>query len=167
MKILTEDGLSKLIQKIKNTMLTSSTIKKIEVVDALPEVEKEGVLYLIKETTPPTQEYVTNPTMEMGTLETSDGTTAPSTNYCIPSDYIYIKGKPTLTITNDISSSMRVVCYDANKSFMTNWVTDTDGSLYSYKHLVSGEQYTFPDDAYYIKFRIASTEIVNVTIAYE
>lgn len=170
MKILTDDGVNYLVEKIKANILnfvSSSTITKIEVVDTLPDREEEGVLYLVKEANAPTPEYITNPVMKMGTLDISTGAEEPSTNYCIPSDYIYIKGKNTLTITNDISSSMRVVCYDANKSFMTNWFTDTDGSLYSYKRLASGEQYTFPDDAYYIKFRIASTEIVNVTITYE
>ena len=147
--------------------VSSDTINSIVVVESLPEVEEEGVLYLVKEIEEPAIEYVTNPTMQMGYLSTDDGTVSDSAEYCVPSDYIYIKGKPTLTVTNDVSASMRVVCYDADKNFMTNWFTDDDGTTYNYKRLSSGGQYTFPDDAYYIKFRITSTKIVNVMIAYE
>lgn len=171
--VLTDDDKEEIADLVKGKISTgtgnvsSDTINSIVVVESLPEVEEEGVLYLVKEIEEPAIEYVTNPTMQMGYLSTDDGTVSDSAEYCVPSDYIYIKGKPTLTITNSTNTSMRVVCYDADKNFMTNWFTDDDGTTYNYKRLSSGGQYTFPDDAYYIKFRITSTEIVNVTIAYE
>jgi hypothetical protein len=164
---ITQNDIDKWNSNNSDGNVSSDIINSIVVVDSLPDVEEEGVLYLVKEIEEPAIEYVTNPTMQMGYLSTEDGTASESAEYCVPSDYIYIKGKPTLTVTNDASASMRVVCYDANKNFMTNWFTDDDGATYNYKRLASGGQYTFPDDAYYIKFRITSTEIVNVTIAYE
>lgn len=52
MKILTDEGLNHLIELIKNNnslFIASSTILNAEVVDSLPEVEEENVLYLVKE----------------------------------------------------------------------------------------------------------------------
>ena len=141
--------------------VSSDIINSIAVVDTLPEVEEEGVLYLVKEI-----KYITNPTVKMGYISTSNGTEREATDHCISADYIYIKGKPTLTISNSASLSMRVLCYDKNKNFMTNWHTDSSGTSYNYKHLESGDEFTCPDNAYYIRFRISSTEIVDVTITY-
>ena len=146
--------------------VSSDTINSIVVVDSLPDVEEEGVLYLVKETEEPTPEYVTNPTMEMGTISNSTGELVESSDHCRTADYVYIKGKPTLTLSNSVSSSMYVVCYDENKNFMTNWYVDAEGQ-YSYKRISSGGTFTFPEDAYYIKLRCSSSEIVEVTIAYE
>ena len=49
MKYLSDSGLAKLINKIKSTFIESGEIKKILVVDTLPEFEEEGILYLVKE----------------------------------------------------------------------------------------------------------------------
>lgn len=148
--------------------VSSDTINSIVVVDSLPDVEEEGVLYLVKETEieEPTIEYVTNPTMEMGTISNSTGALVESSEHCRTADYVYIKGKPTLTLSNSINASMYVVCYDENKNFMTNWYIDDEGQ-YSYKRVSSGGTFTFPEDAYYIKLRFSSAEIVEVTITYE
>lgn len=158
-----------------NGNVSSDVINSIVVVDELPTVEEEGVLYLIKEIIidedtgedTPIVEYITNPTMEIGKISSSTGELEDNPDYCRTADYVYIKGKPTLTITNDIDASMNVVCYDENKNFMENWFIDEDGSPYSYKRISSGGTFTFPDDVYYIKFRFSSSEIVNVTIIYE
>lgn len=141
--------------------VSSDIINSIVVVDILPEVEEDGVLYLVKEI-----KYITNPTMKMGYISTSNGTEREATDHCISADYIYIKGKPKLTISNSASLSMRVLCYDKDKNFMTNWHTDSSGTSYNYKHLESGDEFTCPDNAYYIRFRISSTEVVDVTITY-
>lgn len=168
MNCLDKIGLKRFWENIKSKTVLSDVVRKIEVVDELPEVEETGVLYLVKEVTTPEIEYITNPTMVMGYLSTDDGTVTDSTEYCVTADYIYIKGKPTLTITNDANLSMRCVCYDANKNFMKDWKIDSDtGTKYSYKRLANGEKYTFPDDVYYIKFRNTSTSVVNSTIVYE
>ena len=141
--------------------VSSDIINSIVVVDTLPEVEEDGVLYLVKEI-----KYITNPTMKMGYISTSNGTEREATDHCISADYIYIKGKPKLTISNSASLSMRVLCYDKDKNFMTNWHTDGSGTSYNYKHLESGDEFTCPDNAYYIRFRISSPEVVDVTITY-
>ena len=148
--------------------VSSNVINSIVVVDVLPEIEQDGVLYLVKEfeIEEPTIEYVTNPTMEMGKISSSTGELEESSEYCRTADYVYIKGKPTLTLSNSIDASMNVVCYDENKNFMTNWLTEGE-SKYSYKRVSSGGTFTFPEDAYYIKLRFSSTEIVEVTITYE
>ena len=148
--------------------VSSDVINSIVVVDVLPEIEQDGVLYLVKEfeIEEPTIEYVTNPTMEMGKISSSTGALEESSEYCRTADYVYIKGKPTLTLSNSIDASMNVVCYDENKNFMTNWLTEGE-SKYSYKRVSSGGTFTFPEDAYYIKLRFSSTEIVEVTITYE
>lgn len=146
--------------------VSSNTINSIVVVDSLPDVEEEGVLYLVKEIEEPAIEYVTHPTMEMGTISNSTGALVESSEHCRTADYVYIKGKPTLTLSNSVSSSMYVVCYDENKKFMTNWYIDDEGQ-YSYKRISSGGTFTFPEDAYYIKLRCSSSEIVEVTITYE
>ena len=148
--------------------VSSNVINSIVVVDVLPEIEQDGVLYLVKEIEieEPTIEYVTNPTMEMGKISSSTGALEESSEYCRTADYVYIKGKPTLTLSNSINASMNVVCYDENKNFMTNWHTEGE-TQYSYKRVSSGGTFTFPEDAYYIKLRFSSTEIVQVTITYE
>ena len=120
----------------------------------------------VEEEPEPTIEYITNPTMESGYISTSNGSLSDDSSYCRTADYIYIKGKPTLTITNSANSSMRVVAYDENKNFMTNWFDDS-GTLYSYKRLSSGEKFTFPDNVYYIKFRTSTSTIPTVTITYQ
>lgn len=151
-----------------NGNVSSDVINSIVVVDVLPEIEQDGVLYLVKEfeIEEPTIEYVINPTMEMGKISSSTGALEESSEYCRTADYVYIKGKPTLTLSNSIDASMNVVCYDENKNFMTNWLTEGE-SKYSYKRVSSGGTFTFPEDAYYIKLRFSSTEIVEVTITYE
>lgn len=172
--VLTDDDKEEIADLVKGKISTgtgnvsSDTINSIVVVDSLPDVEEEGVLYLVKEIEieEPTIEYVTNPTMEMGTISNSTGELVESSEHCRTADYVYIKGKPTLTLSNSINASMYVVCYDENKNFMTNWYIDGEGQ-YSYKRVSSGGTFTFPEDAYYIKLRFSSAEIVEVTITYE
>ena len=174
---ITETELNDAIDNInvETGNVSSDVINSIVVVDELPTVEEEGVLYLIKEIIidedtgedTPIVEYITNPTMEIGKISSSTGELEDNPDYCRTADYVYIKGKPTLTITNDIDASMNVVCYDENKNFMENWFIDEDGSPYSYKRISSGGTFTFPDNVYYIKFRFSSSGIVNVTIIYE
>jgi hypothetical protein len=127
----------------------------------LPFEELEG-----EEEQEPSIEYVTSPTMESGYISTSNGSLSDDSSSCRTADYIYIKGKPTLTITNSTNTSMRVVAYDENKNFMTNWLDD-NGTLYSYKRLSNGATFTFPDNVYYIKFRTSTSTIPTVTIVYE
>lgn len=167
---VTETELNEAIENIDvgTGNVSSDVINSIVVVDVLPEIEQDGVLYLVKEfeIEEPTIEYVINPTMEMGKISSSTGALEESSEYCRTADYVYIKGKPTLTLSNSIDASMNVVCYDENKNFMTNWLTEGE-SKYSYKRVSSGGTFTFPEDAYYIKLRFSSTEIVEVTITYE
>ena len=125
------------------------------------EVEEEGVLYLVKEI-----EYITNPSMKMGFINMSNGTEREDTSHCISADYIYIKGKPKLTISNSASSTMIALCYDKNKNFMTDWNTGSSGETYNYEYISNGETFIFPDNAYYIRLVMSSTEVVNVTIDY-
>lgn len=173
MKYLGEEGLKILIQKIKNSIgsgkgnVFSDNINSIMVVDVLPEIEEEGVLYLVKEieVEEPTIEYVTNPTMEMGSIG-RDGTLSDSTEYCRTADYVYVYGKNSVTITNGTGSTSRITCYDANKNFIENWFVDTDGTSYSYRNIDDGSGINIPEGCYYIKARITATEAKPITIQY-
>lgn len=142
--------------------VSSDTINSIVVVDTLPEVEEEGVLYLVKE---PSIEYIVNPTIEMGDIS-RDGSLSNSTEYCRTADYVYVYGKSNITITNGLGVISRVLCYDADKNFMTNWYSDSAGTSYSYKHVEDGSSLTIPDGCYYIKIRFASTEVKPITVGY-
>ena len=142
--------------------VSSDVINSIRVVDTLPEVEEEGILYLVKE---PSIEYITNPTIEMGDIS-RDGSLSNSTEYCRTADYVYVYGKNNITITNGLGAVSRVLCYNADKNFMTNWYTDSAGTAYSYKHVEDGSNLNIPDGCHYIKLRFASTEVKPVTIGY-
>ena len=142
--------------------VSSDVINSIVVVDALPEIEEEGILYLVKE---PSIEYVVSPTMEMGDIG-RDGSLSDSAEYCRTADYVYVYGKNNITITNGLGVVSRVLCYDADKKFMTNWYSDSAGTSYSYKHVEDGSSLTIPDGCYYIKIRFASTEVKPITIGY-
>lgn len=142
--------------------ISSDTINSIVVVDSLPVIEEDGVLYLVKGP----MEYVANPPMMMGYISTTDGTESESTDHCV-SGYIYIKGKPKLTISNSAGLSMKVLCYDENKNFMTGWSEDSSGTPCNYKQLSSGSTFQFPYNAYYIRLKISSTQVVDLTIAYD
>ena len=63
------------VKHIHHEYVSSDVIRSIMVVDALPEVELEGVLYLVKETTTPTEPTVTNLYPSQTTSTTSDGFT--------------------------------------------------------------------------------------------
>lgn len=141
--------------------VSSDMINSIVVVDSLPDVEEEGVLYLVKETI----EYVTSPTMEMGDISRS-GTLSDSIEYCRTADYVYVYGKSSVNITNGTGDNSRVLCYDIDKNFMTNWYVDSAGTGYSYKHVEDGHDLDIPDGCYYIKLRFASTEVKSITINY-
>lgn len=145
--------------------VSSDVINSIMVVDALPEVEEEGILYLVKEVGEPSIEYIVNPTIEMGNIN-RDGSLSNSTEYCRTADYVYVYGKSNITITNGLGVVSRVLCYDADKNFMTNWYTDSAGTAYSYKHIEDGSNLDIPEGCYYIKIRFASTEVKPVTIGY-
>ena len=142
--------------------VSSDTINSIVVVDSLPVIEEDGVLYLVKGP----MEYVANPPMMMGYISSTDGTQSESTDHYV-SGYIYINGKPKLTITNSAGLSMEVLCYDKNKNFMTGWSEDSSGTPRNYKQLSSGSTFEFPYDAYYIRLMISSTQVVDLTIAYD
>ena len=142
--------------------VSSDTINSIVVVDSLPVIEEDGVLYLVKGP----MEYVANPPMMMGYINPTDGTESESTDHCV-SGYIYINGKPKLTISNSAGLSMRIFCYDENKNFVTGWSEDSSGTPCNYKQLSSGSTFQFPYDAYYIRLKISSTQVVDLTIAYD
>lgn len=142
--------------------ISSDVINSIRVVDALPEVEEEGILYLVKE---PSIEYIVNPTMEMGSIG-RDGSLSDSTEYCRTADYVYVYGKNSITITNGLGVVSRMLCYDVDRNFMTNWNVNSDGTVYSYKHVEDGSNLDIPEGCYYIKLRFASTEVKPVTIGY-
>lgn len=142
--------------------VSSDIINSIRVVDILPEVEEEGILYLVKG---PSIEYIVNPIMEMGAIG-RDGSLSDSTEYCRTADYVYVYGKSSITITNGLGVVSRVLCYDTDKNFMTNWYTDSNGTAYSYKHIEDGHNLDIPEGCYYIKLRFASTEVKPVTIGY-
>ena len=141
--------------------VSSDVINSIVVVDALPEIEEEGILYLVKE---PSIEYVVNPTMEMGDIS-RDGSLSNSAEYCRTADYVYVYGKNNITITNGLGVISRVLCYDADKNFMTNWNVSSEGS-YSYRHVQDGHDLDIPEGCYYIKIRFSSTEVKPITIGY-
>lgn len=140
--------------------VSSNTINSIVVVDSLPDVEEEGVLYLVKEAI----EYVTNPTMEMGNIG-RDGALSDSTTSCRTSDYVYVYGKSKITVTNGIEKTTRVLCYDENKNFMTNWFVDGDAS-YSYRQVADGDNMSIPNGCHYIKAKVDSETIITLTIGY-
>ena len=146
----------------------SDIIKKIMVVDELPTEEVEGVLYLVKEIEvddeEPTNEYVTSPTMEMGSIS-RDGTLSDSTTSCRTSDYVYVYGKSKITITNGLGSSTRILCYDENKNFMTNWFVD-GSTTYSYRQVADSDNMTIPNGCHYIKAKVDSEIIITLTIGY-
>lgn len=141
--------------------VSSNTINSIVVVDSLPVIEEDGVLYLVKGP----MEYVENPPMMMGYISTTDGTQSESTDHCI-SGYIYINEKEQLTITNSAGLSMRIFCYDENKNFVTDWDYDINGTPCSYIDLASGETQAFYY-GYYVRIMISSTKLVNLTISYD
>ena len=78
---------------------------------------------------------------------------------------ISIDGKNNITITNGLGVVSRVLCYDADKNFMTNWSVSSEGS-YSYRHVQDGHDLNIPEGCYYIKIRFASTEVKPITIGY-
>lgn len=141
--------------------VSSDTINSIVVVDSLPVIEEDGVLYLVKGP----MEYIANPPMMMGYISTTDGIQSESTDHCI-SGYIYIEEKQELTITNSAGLSMRIFCYDENKNFVTNWDYDSNGNPCSYVDLASGETYAFYN-GYYIRIMVSSTEVVILNISYD
>ena len=141
--------------------VSSDTINSIVVVDSLPVIEEDGVLYLVKGP----MEYVANPPMMMGYISTTDGTQCESTDHCI-SGYIYIYEKEELTITNSAGLSMRIFCYDENKNFVTDWTHDSNGTPCSYEDLASGETQAFYY-GYYVRIMISSTEVVSLNISYD
>ena len=141
--------------------ISSDTINSIVVVDSLPVIEEDGVLYLVKGP----MEYVANPPMMMGYISSTDGTQSESTDHCI-SGYIYIDEKQKLTITNNAGLSMRIFCYDENKNFVTDWDYDSNGTPCSYTDLASGETQAFYY-GYYIRIMISSTEVVYLNISYD
>lgn len=150
-----------------SNFVNSLMVKKIEVVNELPETEEEGVLYLVKEAITPDEpvlEYVTNPIMEMGDISRS-GVLSDSTSYCRTADYVYVYGKSSITITNGTGSNTRVLAYDENKTFMTDWNKDVDTS-YSYRHVQDGSSMEIPTGAHYIKARFSSSEVKPLTITY-
>ena len=139
--------------------VSSDVINSIRVVDTLPEIEEDGVLYLVKEI-----EYITNPSIEMGDIS-RDGSLLNSTEYCRTADYVYVYGKNNITITNGLGVVSRVLCYDVDKNFMTNWNISSDGT-YSYRHVQDGHDLDIPDGCHYIKIRFSSTEVKPITIGY-
>ena len=141
--------------------VSSDTINSIVVVDSLPVIEEEGVLYLVKGP----MEYVANPPMMMGYISTTDGTQSESTDHCI-SGYIYIYEKQELTISNSAGLSMRIFCYDENKNFLTDWTYDSNGTPCSYVDLASGETQAFYY-GYYVRIMISSTKLVSLNISYD
>ena len=141
--------------------ISSDTINSIVVVDSLPVIEEDGVLYLVKAP----MEYVANPPMMMGYISSTDGTQSESTDHCI-SGYIYIDEKRELTITNSAGLFMRIFCYDENKNFVTDWRHDSNGTLCSYIDLASGETHAFYY-GYYVRIMISSTELVSLNISYD
>lgn len=165
-KVFNDESLHKLIQNIKNqgSGITSSTIQKIEFVDVLPAVEEQGTLYLVKESNIPEIEYVTNPEIEMGDISRS-GTLSDSTEYCRTKDYVYVYGKSTVKITNNLGGNTRITCYDSNKNFIENWNVD-GSSMYSYKNVSDGSTFNIPEDVYYIKGRFSSTTVSPLTLEY-
>lgn len=141
--------------------VSSNTINSIVVVDSLPVIEEDGVLYLVKGP----MEYVANPPMMMGYISSTDGTQSESTDHCV-SGYIYIYEKEQLTITNSAGLSMRIFCYDENKNFVTDWDYDSNGTHCSYIDLASGETHAFYY-GYYLRIMISSTEVVILNISYD
>lgn len=141
--------------------ISSDTINSIKVVDSLPVIEEDGVLYLVKGP----MEYVANPPMMMGYINSTDGTQSESTDHCI-SGYIYIDEKQELTINNSAGLSMRIFCYDENKNFVTDWTYDSNGTSCSYVDLASGETHAFYY-GYYIRIMISSAELVSLNISYD
>ena len=164
---ITETELNKAISNVSGGV-SSDIINSIMVVDELPETELEGVLYLVKEievdVEEPTNEYVTNPTMEMGSIS-RDGNLSDSTTSCRTSDYVYVYGKSKITITNGLGSTTRVLCYDENKNFMTNWFVD-GSTTYSYRQVAEGDNMSIPNGCHYIKAKVDSETIITLTIGY-
>lgn len=140
--------------------VSSDIVNSIVVVDELPEVEVEGVLYLVKET----QEYITNPVMEMGNIS-REGVLEDSTEDCRTADYVYVKGKTHISTTNGIGKTTRILCYDENKNFMTGWNIDGTNA-YSYANLSDGKQLELPTGCCYIKAKITSSTVVPLVITY-
>ena len=113
--------------------VSSDIINSIVVVDELPETEIEGVLYLVKEVEEPTIEYVTNPTMEMGSIS-REGVLEDSTEYCRTADYVYVYGKRSISISNGTNGekTTRILCYDENKNLIRDWNKLRSGRVFSY-----------------------------------
>lgn len=157
---ITQNDIDKWNSNNSGGNVSSDIINSIVVVDSLPDVEEEGVLYLVKETI----EYVTSPAMEMGSIG-RDGALSDSTTSCRTSDYVYVYGKSKITVTNGIEKTTRVLCYDENKNFMTNWFVDGDAS-YSYKQVIDGDNMSIPNGCHYIKAKVDSETIITLTIGY-
>lgn len=98
--------------------------------------------------------YLQNPTSMLGHISSSTGETDSEMGDCI-SDYVYIKGKPEITFFNAEGLAARFFIYDQNKRPILQWFTDDSGSTYNYKYVGSRASFTFPDNAYYIRARIA------------
>ena len=162
---ITQNDIDKWNSNNSDGNVSSDIINSIVVVDSLPDVEEEGVLYLVKEIEEPAIEYVTSPTMEMGDISRS-GALSDSTEYCRTADYVYVYGKNSVTITSGTGRNSRILCYDADKNFMTNWFIDTDGATYSYRNVEDGASLNIPEGCYYIKVRISATEVKSITINY-
>lgn len=157
---ITQNDINKWNSNNSDGNVSSDIINSIVVVDSLPDVEEEGVLYLVKEAI----EYVTSPAMEMGSIG-RDGALSDSTTSCRTSDYVYVYGKSKITVTNGIEKTTRVLCYDENKNFMTNWYVDGDTS-YSYRQVVDGDNMSIPNGCHYIKAKVDSETIITLTIGY-
>lgn len=154
-----------------SNFVSSSNITSIQVVDELPEIEEEGVLYLVTESEEfeepeePTIEYVEYPQMEMGDISRS-GSLSNSSEYTRTSDYVYVGGCSSIFVSNGGSVTTRILCYNENKEFISNWNNDGTG-IYSYAHLpAEGRSFNIPEGCKYIKARYSSTTIGTIHITY-
>ena len=121
--------------------------------------------YFLDTTPIDVEEYVgeitITPTMEQGTISSTNGNINDSTEYIRTADYIEVVSGNSYILNNNSYDNSNNMClfYDENKQFITKW-----NGEYNYKYISNGDSIVAPANAKYMKVRI-STENVSTVLS--
>lgn len=147
-----EAALSKIINRIKDEM--TGVVTGIEI--------KDEVLYFTRRAygVPEEDGYPTIALTEWGSIS-REGVEEDSAEYIRTIDHILVVGKSAITISTGLGTTIRILCYDENKEFLTGW-----NGEYNYQHIDDGGTFSIPANAHYIKFRFSATSLTSASLVY-
>ncbi len=97
------------------------------------------------------------PTMELGSLSRSSGTTNEATDTIRTADFVEVEPSTVYKITNSTSDKTTcILFYDENQNFISNW-----NGTYSYQYVENGNTITTTSATKYMKARINTSDVTT------